>query len=439
MRVAWTTAAGALARVAVCWAAGITGAAAAGPASPALEELIEQALERNPSIQEAFARYRAAAQKAPQVTGLPDPQIGLTQYARSPETRVGPQSTMVSISQRFPWLSKLRTQGQAAEKEAAAKAAMFEAQRDEVARRVKVAYWDLAYVDRAARITSEDLEVLRHFETLAEARYSQGVGLQQAAIKLQAEITRGMNRLQTLRRRRVDLEASLNALCDREARTPIPPAELPVPAPLSLDLERLYAAAQERRPEMAAALLRIETEEKRIDAARKQAYPDVTVGAGYTLVRQRQDEAGRAMPPPSNGKDIYSVTVGVNLPIFRRKYNAAVYEATENFLASKQGYRGLWNQVQADVRSIAFDLETMQSQLKLFEDALLPQAEQALRSGESSYANGGVGVLDLLDSQRTLLEIRLGLAQLRSDYWKSTAELERATGAPLAELEGVQR
>ena len=400
---------------------------------PALDDLISEALERNPAIRGAFARYRAALQKAPQATGLPDPQLGVTQYARSPETRVGPQSTMLSISQRFPWLGKLRTQGEVAEKEAAAAAAMFEAQKDETVRRVKVSYWDLGYVDRAAEIAEEDLGVLRLYETLAQARYSQGVGLQQAALKLQAEITQDQNRLHALRRRRVDVESELNALRDRDPATPIGKVELPAPPGLDLDPDRLQTVARNNQPELAAALLRIESDEKRIDAARKQDYPDFTLGAGYALVKERRDLPGVLSPPPSNGKDVYSVTVGVSLPIYRRKYRAAVFEATEKFLASKEGYRDLWNRVRADLRALAFDLETMRDQIRLFETTLLPQARQALISGETAYASGEIQALDLIDSRRVLFDVELGLTQLRVDYLKSLAELERAVGAPLAE------
>jgi len=400
-----------------------------------LAEYIARAVDRNPAVRESFARYRAALQKAPQAGALPDPMLEVTQYARTPESRVGPQTTALSVQQRFPWFGKRSDRRNAAAKDAEALAQVYEAQKAETVRRVKLAYYDLAYVDRAIVITEEDLDLLRHYETLAQARYAQGVGLQQAPVKLQAEITRALNRLETLRRQRIDAEAVLNTLMDLPANEPLPRAALPGLPQVEIELETLYARARNRRPEIHAALLKAEAEEKRIHLARREGKPDVTVGAGFTNVLGRRDPAGRLMPPPDDGKDIYRVTVGVNLPIFRRKYKAGVLEATEHFLASKENYREAVNDAELSVRSAGFRIETIRRQLGLFQDALLPQAEQALRSIETAYSTGEAGVLDLLDSERTLLDVRLGLAQLRSDYMKSLAEMERAIGSAFPEVQ----
>ena len=399
---------------------------------PQLQSLIEDALERNPGVRRAFAEYRAALQRVPQVTTLPDPMVGVTQYARSPETRVGPQNTMLSISQRFPWFGKLSDRGKVAAKEAAALEQMYEAERAELVRRLKLAYFDLGYVDRAIEVVNEDLELLRHFETMAQARYSQGVGLQQAVIKLQAEITRDRNRLETLSRQRTDAEAALNTLLDRPPQQPVGRVSLAAPGGAEVDYDALYALGRENRPELKAAFFRIEKNEKSIQAARREYWPDVTVGAGYVYVNGRQDPAGKENPPPDNGKDVYSLSVGVNLPIFRRKYDAGVLVASERFLSARVSYREQVNSVEVSVRSIGFRIGTIRNQIELFENALIPQAEQALRSSEAAYSTGMLGVLDLLDSERMLLDVRLGLAQLRSDYLKSLAEMERAIGVAFA-------
>jgi outer membrane protein TolC len=52
----------------------------------------------------------------------------------------------------------------------------------------------------------------------------------------------------------------------------------------------------------------------------------------------------------------------------------------------------------------------------LFENALIPQAEESLRSTEAAYETGQLGVLDLLDSERVLLNVRLVNARYYSDF-----------------------
>ena len=310
----------------------------------------------------------------PQVAALPDPLLELTQFARTPETRVGPQTTALSISQRFPWFGKLNDRKQVAAKEAAVLARSHEAAKAEVVRRLKLAYYDLAYVDRAMRISEQDLDLLDHFETLAQARYAQGVGLQQAAVKLQAEITRGLNNLETLRRQRTDAEAVLNKLRNRPAEEPVRQIELPAVPAAPVDFESLHEAAKRHRPEIAAMFERVEGAEKRLHLARRERLPDVTVGAGFINVLGRRDPAGALQPPDWNGKNIYSVTVGINLPIYRRKYDAGVLEATERLIASKQRYRETVNEAELSVRSVGFRLQTVRRQIDLFESARLPQA-----------------------------------------------------------------
>jgi outer membrane protein, heavy metal efflux system len=401
---------------------------------PQLGALVEEALDRNPRVSESLARYRAALQRIPQARALPDPVVGATQYVRTPETRVGPQTTMLSVSQRLPWFGKLGDQAAVAAKEAESMREMYEAQRADVIRQVKLAYYDLAYVDRSMAVTREDLGLLENYETLAQTRYAQGIGLQQAVVKMQAEITRDRNRLETLSRLRVDAEAALNKLLDHPPETPISQIPLGTRPQVELPLEQLYAVGRKQKPDVSAAFFQIERNEKKLDLARRQYWPDFTLGAGLVNVGGRHDPAGVLAPPPDNGKNIYSFSVSLNLPLSRRKYDAGVSQATEELLASREAYRDVVNETGRSIRSIEFRIQTIREQISLFEGTLLPQAEQSLRSAEAAYTTGQLGVLDLLDSERLLLEVQLQLAQLNSDYMKSLAEMERAIGAPFPEI-----
>ena len=65
-----------------------------------------------------------------------------------------------------------------------------------------------------------------------------------------------------------------------------------------------------------------------------------------------------------------------------------------------------------------------------------PAGEQALRATEEAYSGGVTGVLELLDSEKVLLDVRLGLARLRADYMKALAEMERAIGSAFPQEDG---
>ena len=156
-----------------------------------LRDYIEEALERNPSIQEASARYQMAVEKVPQVSGLPDPMFSFNQAIRSVETRVGPQVSSFMLSQVLPWFGTLDLRGKVATQEASAWEYIYIARQREVIARVKRAFYQLGYVDAALRIAEEDKSLLEHYEGLAQTRYATGQGLQQAVIKVQAENNQG--------------------------------------------------------------------------------------------------------------------------------------------------------------------------------------------------------------------------------------------------------
>ena len=398
-----------------------------------LAALLEQALARNPRIRAALSLRRAAGRRVPQASARPDPMIMLTGHARPPETRVGPQTTLLSVTQQFPGFGKREARGQVAAKQAAERDERIRAERAEVIRQVKRAYYDLAYLDRALAISAEDEDLLRHYEVLARARYSQGYGGQGDSLRLQAEITKALNRRETLLRRRVDAEAALNTLLDRSVATevaPVEPGRRPRPI---VDVATLSETGCRARPEVRAAMRQVESREQAIEVARLAYRPDFSVGVAWGYLRGRGDPAGRAAPPPDNGKDTYSLMVGMSVPLARDRYDAGLEEAADHNEAARAAYRGAVRDTERAVRATAYRIEGLERQIALFENALAPQAEQALSAAEAAYTTGGAGVLDLMDGQRVLLEVRLGLAQLDADHRKALADLERVVGAAIPE------
>ena len=395
----------------------------------ALSGYIDEAIYANPAIWESEHRWRAALQRIPQVSSLPDPMVTIMPFISSPETRVGPQELALGLSQKFPWFGKLDAKGEIALREALAAAEQYQVQIREVVAAVKRAYYSLAYLDEALRITAEDKALLEHFEEMAEARYSTGKGIQQAVIKIQAEITRDDDRMYMLRQQRGSVAANLNTLMDRAPHDPIPSlADLAAPE-VSMDLEELYKMGRAHRHELKAAGYMIEKGDQAVLLAKKEYFPDFNIGLNYIFVDEREDRAGRLNRPEDNGQDVFAVMLGFNIPLWEGKKMSRVRGATELKYANERNYEKMENSMEFSVRDGVLRAETTLDQMKLYEKVLIPQAETALESTETAYSTGKLKALDLIDSERFLLNVRMAQAKLKTDYMKALADIERAVGA----------
>ena len=396
-------------------------------AAPDLRAYATAAAEANPTVLEARARYEAARQRVPQVTALPDPVVSFTQALRSVETRIGPQLNSVTFTQAFPWLGTLELRGRVALLEATALHHLYQAARRDVVAHVKEAYYDLGHIDVELGLAHEEQSLLEHYETLASARYATGQGLQQAVIRLQAEITRVVDRRHRLDRQRGTLAAHLNTLLDRPAEEPVPQVPLLTRPPVEIDREQLYRLGDRNRHELRAATALIQGSERSIELAKKNARPGFTASVGVTNVGRRDDAAG--LPPlTDDGRNAVSVSLGVSLPLWGAKYRAGVEQAHGELRAHTQHRAAARNAMEMEVQEAVVRLETLDRQIDLLDTVLIPQTEEALLATETAYETGQLGVLELLDSERTLIDVRSMRARYLSDLLIALTALERAIG-----------
>ena len=392
-----------------------------------LRAYVSEALERNPTALGSLARYRAARQRVPQVAALPDPVVSFTQALRSVETRVGPQLNSVTLSQTFPWFGTLALRGRVALLEATALYHRYQATRRDIVADVKRTYYDLAYVDADLELAREEQSLLEHYETLARARYATGDGLQQAVIRLQAEIARVVDRRYLLERQRAALAAHLNTALDRPAEQPVPPVPPLVRPAVEADREQLYRLGERSRHELRAAATLIEGSERSLELARLAARPGFTASVGVTNVGRRDDPA--ALPRAADdGRNAVTVSVGVSLPLWGSKNRAGIEQARDELRAHARDRAAAHNTMEMEVQEALVRLETLDRQIDLLDTVLLPQTDEALRATETAYETGQLGVLELLDGERTRIDVRSMRARYLSDLLIALTALERAIG-----------
>jgi outer membrane protein TolC len=392
-----------------------------------LSELINETLKNNPDIIAARKRWESAQAIIEARRALPDPQFSYTYFVESVETRVGPQKQALGVKQTFPFFGKRGLRADVAAKEAEALKESYEALKSEVIRQVKRTFYDLFYVSTIIDITQSEKWLLRRFEKIASAKYQTGEGSQQSILKVQVEISKLDDRLLALGNRRQTAEAQLNALVNQPPDRALKRPEQPKFKELLFQQQELFQLAKENRPELSVAKALIEKSEGSYELAKKEYYPDLTIGANYIEVDNGP------LNVKDNGQDAFNISFGINIPIWRRKLSSQAKSAFEMIQVQNRRYQNIMNQTLFQVKDNYFKIQTARETVDLYKNVLIPQAQQSLKSAEAGYVTGIVSFLDLLDAQRILLQIQFGYWQAYTDYLRRVADLERAVGIELVE------
>ena len=395
-----------------------------------LRGLIDILLAENPRLVSAWARSESSFERVPQERSLPDPLLSYRYFPEAPETRVGPQEHGLELSQGVPWGGKRRLQAARAERTASGITWEVEDLERRLVADLKRAYFESAYLQEALRVNLEERELLRRFESIALTRYATGQGIQQSVVKVQTDISRLDDRETNLRQRLDIATRRVSELIGRpELALALQPIELSLPD-VEYDRQDLEQFAIADHPRVHAVQHRVEAD--RIWAKRRklESRPDFRFGLGYTTVGDRDDLAGTANPPDDNGQDILALTVGVNIPIYRKRIRAGVAEARESERANGELLTAVRDRLRFEIQEALLQLESLGERGRLYLEVIIPQAEESLASAEAAYTTGRLSFPDLLDAERILFQSRLAYHRLAADLWVAMADLEQSTARP---------
>ena len=107
----------------------------------------------------------------------------------------------------------------------------------ELVARLKQAYYELFLAQKAIQIHHEQVELLRQFVAIANAKFRGGMGSQADVLKAQVELSLLFQHLPVLEQRRKTAEAMLNTLLDRDPASPLDMAQEPAQLPFEEPIE----------------------------------------------------------------------------------------------------------------------------------------------------------------------------------------------------------
>lgn len=377
-----------------------------------LDECLKYAAANSPELKDAFYQWRRAVEKIAVANSLPDPKISYTYYIEEVETRVGAQQQSVALAQTFPGWGKIKSLSLSARNEANAKWQMFQSKKLELFTRVARGWSELFHIGMAIRVTDEKLEILKQVESILSTRYKTMQADHPDLLRIQIDLIKLDDRLKTYSQRLGVAQAGLNALIGRGASASIgAPTQLEIPKMEGRTFQKLLAAMIKNNPSLKARENLVSAANMRVELAKSQYYPDVTLGAKWI------DTSPRSMAGVSeNGQDAVMVTLGINIPIWFDRIDAGIRSAQNERKAAGQRLGAQRLALDVRLHDAWFELTEADRKLHLYSSTLIPKASESLEVLQSGFLSGNNSYIDLLDAIDTLLEFELQNYRAQSDY-----------------------
>jgi outer membrane protein TolC len=391
-----------------------------------LQSYLTQALAANPQLEAFEQRYEAAMQRIPQASSLPDPMFQVTSFVESVQTRTGPQENVFMLSQKLPWFGKLSSREDAASAEAEALWYAYQNQQLMLARMVSLAFYEYGYTEEAIRLTEENRDLLRKLEPIVEEKVRAGADLN-ALLRLKVEIGKIDDRLQTFKQKRVAQSAKLGELLALPGSEVLPWPDWEAPERVQPDGLSMAAAIRSNNPELQMLERKITSAEARREIARLESYPDITLGFNYIQTGNPTVNPNT----PDAGQDPWGFTVAVNIPIWFEKYDAAKAEALASKRSFESEYDNRYNVLRAELSASLAILKDANRRLELYGEELLSLAEQAVENSRTSYEGGRTGILEVIDSERSLLDLQLLYWRAAADAWQQRIIIQTLANQPI--------
>ena len=400
-------------------------------ATSPLASLMEAAYRDNPGIAAARMDWMAAAERVPQAEALPDPMAGFTYTPLPMEKEMGSRRLMFMASQMLPAPGRRGLMGDRSSLEAEAARLRFDISVRDTMTALKAGYAELQYLQEAASLTKRQREFVRRLADIAARDYAAGSAtlLDSASAESQeVQIDYDLMVLEELRRTEV---ARVNSLLGRAPDTPVAAEPRSDSIAVIPPIEDIYKLIESNRQETLLDELNRRIGAVDVSLARKSGIPDVNLGVVY-------DTPGKFMDPEmrSTVRNTWSITFEINLPVYRRKIEAAKREAEYRLEAARlKTQRGL-DSGRAGMAETYFRAKTSARLAALYRDTLVPQVDSSLEAAETLYNSGQETFSGLLEVQSAWLNFHLALARAQADFDRNFAALEQMAGTVLTAAAG---
>lgn len=379
-----------------------------------IDHFLWQHIDSTPQVRALLHRYEALGARTQWLKQLPDPSASTNLFIMPIETRLGPQQMALSITQPIPFPGYLGARAQVARKQA--EALWWQYQQERINTYVKAGkmWLDLHYLKQEEAIVREHLQLLESILRTVRERVAGGLTSAEDHLRLQMQIEAYQTRLKIVERRQRAVTEALRQLLALPPEATLPTidslkAPLTLPDSAQIADSILHASALVLRQQALVAMRRAQQK-----TARLEGLPSFTAGASYFMIGE-------------GGRDALAATIGIRLPLWRKKYREKVQEAHLQALADTITLEAIQRSLLAELELAWFSLQDARYRLTLYQE-LVELATHTRQMVLTAYAGGKEDFVEVLRIDRELLEYRLAYARALTDLHKNLLELRKLLG-----------
>lgn len=371
-------------------AAVIVSALSAQEPSLTLEQAVAQALDKHPAIARARYDLEAAGGRRLQLEARPNPDLTFEAIGLPLWDSKGEKEFSLGFSQMIENPRKRAVRKDiGALGESQARIGLDRA-RNVVRGRVERAYFEAVFAQNSLADLESLLVTLEEYTRHAVERYKAGEVPYLDVVRGRLETLRARNEIVEGRRLLRERTLALNVLMGDSGYLPLNFSTPLGFTPLERGWEELKAVTLEGSTARLAAEGR-KLAGRFLDLARTTNLPDFTLG--FLL--------------PSKRLGGWGVEFGLTLPVRRKGLRGAVIEAEALAGRAAVSAGARTKEVLAALESSYSDALALEEQIRLFQDSLLREVEDSLKTGIINYIYGKSDSLGVLDIVRSLKEVRL--------------------------------
>jgi outer membrane protein TolC len=383
---------------------------------PAAERL---ALQRDLSAPSLQASAQALNERAVAEGQLPDPRLKLGAMNLPVDSFDRDQEPMtqmqVGVQQAFPPGQTRQLRQRRTLSLAEAGSARAQARRLAVKREVRLQFLELYYLVHAGAIVDRSQALFQQLVEVTESQYAAGRKNQQDVLRANVELALLEDRHTRIRTQEDEVRAALARLIGPEpARQALDGA---FPRLTELSRQEALEAALPGHPLMRVEEGQVKANQLAVGLARERYKP------GWMLDLTYGDRTGEN-PDGTDRDDFFSAMVLLDIPLFTDKRQDRRLAASQQELAAAQLNRDdrlleLKGMLEADYAQWL----RLGQRIRLYEEQVLPQAEQHALASLQAYQSGVTDFSGLMRARLNELDSRLTALRLRVDRAKTQARL----------------